>query len=118
MATTTLTGILANINPQATTITRLYQVPVTGLSFTVTAKLVVTNNGAAGTFRVYIGTFSQTNLEAVTLRYIPPAGSLAAGSTLELPGRGCMQAGAWVDVWASHANMNFALEGTQETVVQ
>ncbi len=105
-------------NPAAATQTRFYTAPVGVNSFTVLSQMTVYNNGAAGDFRVFVGSFQDPSGAAVTQktkRYGPPAGSIPAGTTVVIPGRAVVNDGGWIEIYASHANFAFSMDAVETT---
>ncbi len=114
MATTSQRVFSLNLNPASATITRLYTAPTQG--FTVISQLTVYNGGAAGTFRIYVGAFDQSNANIATIRYNPPAATLAANTTYIVPGRIVLNDGGWLEVRGDNASFSFAIDAVETTI--
>lgn len=113
MAETKIIGLLGRLNP-GTSLGRLYTAPTTG--FMVSSKMCVCNNaGAATTFGIRIGFFSDVNSAANTIVY-GSATTIAANTTVEIPGHVALQNGCWIDVIAGTANVCFQIYGDERTM--
>lgn len=99
------------VNPAATTITRLYTSPASG--HMVSSKMTVCNHGVAGTFRLWTGKNVDTEGAAQRRFWDTP---IAASASMEIVGGDCFRNGGWVSVYASHANMTFQIHGAETTI--